>query len=141
MTELADRPATAPRTSTAKSASLLTARQRTALRTHLSGDREKIRLLIDQLDTEMESFTESRRDAPTDDEHDPEGPTIAFERSQSSAIRAQSLQHIADIDSALLRMDLGTYGVCRTCAGPIAVGRLQARPQAPLCIDCAARIR
>ena len=138
MTGIAERPSTAQRTlNTAQ----LTSRQRASLRSHLAGDLEKTRRLVEQLGAEMDSFTASRRDAPTDDEHDPEGPTLAFERSQSSAILAQSVQHIADIDAALLRMDEGTYGLCKTCGGSIAVGRLQVRPQAPLCISCAGKLR
>lgn len=121
--------------------SALTSRQRTALRNHLAGDREQTRLLMDRLGHEMGAFLEARRDSPTDDEHDPEGPTLAFERSQSSAMLQQSAQHLADIDAALLRLDEGTYGRCTKCAGDIALGRLQARPQSPLCITCAAQLR
>ncbi|MCU1550349.1 MAG: molecular chaperone DnaK [Glaciihabitans sp.] len=138
MTGIAERPSTARRTFLAAH---LTSRQRASLRNHLTGDLEKTRLLIEQLGADMESFTASRRDAATDDEHDPEGPTLAFELSQSSAILAQSIQHLADIDAALYRMDEGTYGLCKTCGGPIALGRLQVRPQAPLCINCAGRLR
>jgi RNA polymerase-binding transcription factor DksA len=90
---------------------------------------------------EMGAFVDARRDTATDDEHDPEGPTLAFERSQASAILAQSHRHLSEIDSALLRMDEGVYGLCPVCRGPIAIGRLQARPQAPLCIRCAERVR
>jgi RNA polymerase-binding transcription factor DksA len=119
----------------------LTPRQRTALRSHLAGDREKTRLLIEQISEQMSAFMAARRDTATDDEHDPEGPTLAFERSQSSAMLAQSEQHLADIDAALLRLELGTYGLCMKCGGAIAVGRLQVRPQASLCIHCAENLR
>ena len=138
MTGIAERPSTAPRILTPAH---LTSRQRATLRSHLAGDLEKTRRLVEQLGADMDSFTASRRDSTTDDEHDPEGPTLAFEHSQSSAILAQSIQHIADIDAALLRMDEGTYGLCKSCGGPIAVGRLQVRPQAPLCITCAGKLR
>jgi DnaK suppressor protein len=89
----------------------------------------------------MGAFLTARRDSPTDDEHDPEGPTLAFERSQSQAMLEQSRQHLTDIDAALARMAGGTYGLCTSCGGEIALGRLQARPQAQLCIVCAGRLR
>lgn len=130
MTGIAERQSTA-----------LTSRQRTALRNHLTSDRERTGVQIEQLTTELSAFTTARRDSPTDDEHDPEGPTLAFERSQSSALLQQSEQHLRDIDAALLRLDEGTYGDCTRCGRPIAIGRLQARPQSPLCIHCAEKVR
>jgi RNA polymerase-binding transcription factor DksA len=132
MTEIVERPT---RTSS------LTARQLTSVRTHLAADREQTMRLIDSVSLEMDAFKSARRDTATDDEHDPEGPTLAFERSQSEAVLSQSVQHLRDIDAALLRMDEGTFGTCKTCGGPIALGRLQARPQATQCISCAARTR
>ena len=135
MTGIAERPTI----STPKQA--LTPRQRTGLRAHLTSDREQTRTLIDSITEEMGAFVSARRDTATDDEHDPEGPTLAFERSQSSAMLAQAQQHLVEIDQALLRMDEGTYGLCINCGDSIAIGRLEARPQAPLCIRCAERIR
>ncbi|NEM90393.1 TraR/DksA family transcriptional regulator [Galbitalea soli] len=119
----------------------LTARQLTALRVHLVSDRERTDGVITQLIGEMDAFVSARRDTSTDDEHDPEGPTLAFERSQSEAMLSQARQHLRDIDGALLRMDEGRYGRCTSCTGEIALGRLQARPQSPLCISCAGRLR
>jgi RNA polymerase-binding transcription factor DksA len=111
------------------------------MRTHLAGDRELTRIQIEQLSSELGAFVSARRDTATDDEHDPEGPTLAFERSQSSAMLAQSVRHLADIDAALLRLDEGTYGICTMCGTEISMGRLQVRPQSPLCITCASKIR
>ena len=119
----------------------ITSRQRTSLRNHLAGDREQTRLLIERLTEEMGAFLTARRDSPTDDEHDPEGPTLAFERSQSQAMLAQSRQHLAEIDAALARIELGAYGRCTACGGDIALGRLRVRPQASLCIVCAGQVR
>jgi DnaK suppressor protein len=121
--------------------SAISSRQRTSLRNHLAGDREQTRLLVERLTEEMGAFLTARRDSPTDDEHDPEGPTLAFERSQSQAMLEQSRQHLTEIDAALARMAGGTYGLCTSCGGDIALGRLQARPQAQLCIVCAGRPR
>ena len=45
---------------------------------------------------------------------------------------------IASVRRALERIDEGTYGDCVKCGEPIAEGRLQARPEAALCIACAA---
>jgi RNA polymerase-binding transcription factor DksA len=131
MTGIAERPRISP----------LTSRQLSALRMHLNSDRVQTTRLIATIREEMGAFVDARRDTPTDDEHDPEGPTLAFERSQASAILDQSVQHVGEIDAALERIDDGTYGLCTVCSGPIKLGRLQVRPQAALCIACAERAR
>ena len=49
------------------------------------------------------------------------------------------LRHeIAQIRMALLRIENGTYGTCSQCGKTIARGRLEARPVATRCVDCAA---
>ena len=44
---------------------------------------------------------------------------------------------IASVRRALERIEDGSYGECARCGNPIAEGRLDARPEAALCIDCA----
>jgi DnaK suppressor protein len=72
-----------------------------------------------------------------DDEHDPEGSTIAFERSQISTLIDQTRQRLTQIDAATARVHAGTYGTCEVCGRPIPRGRLEARPTATTCITCA----
>jgi len=72
-----------------------------------------------------------------DDEHDPEGSTLAFERSQLDALVQQARAHLDEVEAAQQRLAEGSYGVCESCGGPIAPGRLEARPTARRCIDCA----
>jgi DnaK suppressor protein len=74
-----------------------------------------------------------------DDEHDPEGATIAFERQQLVALLGQAERRVAELDLALGRASAGTYGVCERCGEPIGAERLEARPEASTCIDCARR--
>ena len=40
------------------------------------------------------------------------------------------------IEEALVRMEKGTYGICRDCGDPIAAARLQAIPWTRVCISC-----
>ena len=76
-------------------------------------------------------------DTNADDEHDPEGHTIAFERAQVDALVRQARDRLAEVDTALARLDAGTYGVCEPCGQEVGEGRLAARPETRLCIDCA----
>jgi DnaK suppressor protein len=77
--------------------------------------------------------------ANADDEHDPEGATIAFERAQTAALLDRTETRIAGLDRALDRLAQGTYGVCERCGQPIGAERLAARPDALTCIRCASR--
>ncbi|MBB2944566.1 RNA polymerase-binding transcription factor DksA [Actinoplanes lutulentus] len=86
---------------------------------------------------DLESVFAASRDSNADDEHDPEGATIGFERAQLTALLAAARDRIAEVDAALARVDAGTYGVCERCAQPIAADRLAARPFARHCITCA----
>jgi RNA polymerase-binding transcription factor DksA len=72
-----------------------------------------------------------------DDEHDPEGATLAFEREQLTAMLTRTRAARAELARALGRLDGGTYGRCERCGRPIDAERLEARPHARTCIDCA----
>ena len=76
--------------------------------------------------------------ANTDDEHDPEGATIAFERSQVDALAQSARLELDEIAAALARLDAGRFGRCETCGEPIPLARLEARPTARRCVTCAA---
>lgn len=70
-----------------------------------------------------------------DDEHDPEGSTIAYERTQISALVDQAERHLGEIDAALQRIADGVYGRCEVCGERIPEGRLTARPTARTCVE------
>jgi RNA polymerase-binding transcription factor len=81
------------------------------------------------------------RDSNADDEHDPEGATIAFERAQLDSVLRLTTDDLAEVHAALGRVSAGTYGRCEKCGQPIAPARLDARPTARLCIGCASADR
>ena len=91
------------------------------------------------LEREFNGIVESSASANTDDEHDPEGATIAFERQHIAALIDQARQHLDAIDAALRRVTDDTYGRCESCGQPIAAERLAARPTATRCVACASR--
>jgi RNA polymerase-binding transcription factor DksA len=72
-----------------------------------------------------------------DDEHDPEGATIAFERSQLAAQIALVRAGAAQVDAALERAASSGFGTCASCGDAIDPARLEARPAATTCIACA----
>ena len=91
------------------------------------------------LEREFAGIAEAASAGGTDDEHDPEGATLAFERQHAAALLQAARERVAAIDVALDRLRAGHYGVCARCGQPIGVDRLAARPAALTCIRCAAR--
>lgn len=82
------------------------------------------------------AVVDASRDSNADDEHDPEGATIAFERAQVDALARAAQERLAEVDVALGRLAAGTYGTCVVCAGPIDPARLAVRPTATRCVGC-----
>jgi RNA polymerase-binding transcription factor DksA/SAM-dependent methyltransferase len=91
------------------------------------------------LGKDLAEIISAARSVATDDEHDPEGVTIAFERAQVAANLDRARGRLADLDWAIGRLAEGSYGRCERCGQPIAPGRLVARPAARTCIACASR--
>lgn len=88
---------------------------------------------------DLDEVIAAAADVATDDEHDPEGATIAYERSRTTALIDQSDAHLGEIALALERLPVGTYGQCTRCGGLIDEERLRARPAVQTCIACAVR--
>ena len=103
----------------------------------LAAERTAALAQIEALTREFDEVVAASRSSNADDEHDPEGATIAFERQQVVALLEQARQRLADVEVALARRETGDYGICETCGRPIAAERLAARPAARTCIDCA----
>jgi len=105
----------------------------------LNTDHDQTRARIAELDREFSAIVASARDgsAGGDDEHDPEGATVAFERQHVAALLAQAREHLAEIEAALGKVESGRYEICDICGGQIGAERLAARPAALICVRCA----
>ena len=115
--------------------------QAAEIREALGAGRDETLARITALRREFDGIVDSSSLVATDDEHDPEGATIAFERAQLAALLEAAEEHLASLDDALARLREGRYGTCETCGRPIDPARLAARPAARTCITCAARRR
>ncbi len=109
------------------------------VRRRLLAERDEIERRRAELRAEFAGVVAAASDVATDDEHDPEGATIAYERSKTAALISQATDHLADVERALRRLDDGRYEICETCGATIAESRLEARPVARTCITCAQR--
>ena len=83
-----------------------------------------------------EGLNGSVRDAGDDDA---DTGSKAFERERELALTQNARALLDQGERALSRIDAGTYGVCESCGQPIGKARLQAFPQATLCVTCKQR--
>ena len=109
----------------------------------LNFDREQTLGQIAELEREFSAIVASAADgsAGGDDEHDPEGATVAFERQHVAALLDRARAHLEAIDAAARKLDSGSYEICDICGRPIGAERLAARPAALTCVGCAATTR
>jgi RNA polymerase-binding transcription factor DksA len=91
----------------------------------------------DALRGDFDDIVERSSDASRDDEHDPEGATIAFERAQVAALLSGVDRELVDLDRAVERVRTGVHDRCEGCGGTIPAERLRARPATRSCVGCA----
>jgi RNA polymerase-binding transcription factor DksA len=71
-------------------------------------------------------------------DHPADDATEVFEREKELGLEQTLEAHLGQLIHALKRVEDGTYGQCERCGKPIAKARLDALPEATLCIDCKA---
>lgn len=103
----------------------------------LEAELDAARASVDQLTRDLHEVMAASEASNADDEHDPEGATIGFERAQLSSLLDAARRRVSDAERALQEVSTGGYGTCERCAGPIGAERLAARPSARTCIGCA----
>jgi RNA polymerase-binding transcription factor DksA len=118
--------------------SSLSRADRTRLQAILDDERRRTAEQVAALDRDLDTIIESSASAPPDDEHDPEGATIGFERAQVASLLHRARNRLLELDRAQERLAAGTYGACGQCGEPIEIERLTAHPTAPTCVSCAA---
>ncbi|MEV0702575.1 TraR/DksA C4-type zinc finger protein [Saccharopolyspora sp. NPDC050389] len=105
----------------------------------LAEERASAMARVESLGRHLASIGDVSTWTGTDDEHDPEGATLAYERAQVQGLLADARHELDELERAAARLDKGTYGVCARCGNPIAPERLEALPAATTCIACASR--
>jgi DnaK suppressor protein len=71
--------------------------------------------------------------------HMADDATEAFEQARDFSVRARLEDTLLEVEYALSKFDGGTYGVCEGCGSTIDWARLEAKPEARLCIRCKQR--
>lgn len=91
----------------------------------------------DELAAELASIEASRQDSNADDEHDPEGSTLAYEHARVASLAARAEHELAELDAALARLGSGRRDECESCGAPIPPERRAALPSTRRCVGCA----
>lgn len=105
-----------------------------SLRAHLEGERERIREQLERYgygDPSSLSFDEGFADSGQ----------VTAERGEVEALVGSLVESLRDVEAALVKFDEGNYGKCEACGDEIPLPRLEAKPAARLCIDCASKRR
>jgi len=104
----------------------------------VAAEQERTTRQIAALEAVVAAIVEGSELVSTDDEHDPEGATIAYERAQASALLRQAR---ADLDALAVtrrQLELGRQVACKDCGRDIDLERVAALPTTSRCVGCAA---
>lgn len=115
----------------------LTPTELTQIRQELYEHRDLYKRELEEL--EAGTFNQSQSDLSGEvsfDEESADAGTFTFERERDLSLGNNIRDLLDKVESALKRMDAGTYGECERCGKPIDKARLKALPYAVLCIDC-----
>ena len=106
-------------------------------RPQLLAERDRLDKQVRALTQDFDAIVESSELVSTDDEHDPDGSTLAYERAKATALLDTAQRDLRALDLAIARAASGTYGRCSSCGDDIGAERLGALPATSLCITCA----
>ena len=97
---------------------------------------ERLRAFIDRT-----TFAGDQREATDElsvvDQHPADVADVTMQREVDYTIKGVLEDEVEQVHEAMQRRAEGSYGICAECGQPIGEERLQARPHATLCIDCA----
>ena len=104
------------------------------LRKQLKGEQKRLTEELEQLHSSASSSEERREGSPFGKREEEATETLELEKRLFLENRIR--QELAGIEHALDKFEKGTYGLCDNCGQPIAPERLEALPQASLCVNC-----
>ena len=104
------------------------------LRSRLESEQKRLLEELEQLKANIRPAEVRREGSPFGKRE--EEATESLELEKRLALEKQVTDHLAEVEHALRKFEEGTYGLCDSCGQPIAPDRLEALPQASLCVSC-----
>jgi len=107
------------------------------LRARLKSERKRLLEEMEQLKSTIRPADERREGSPFGKRE--EEATESYELERRLTLEKSIREQLASVEHALQKFEDGTYGLCDDCGKPIDPERLEALPQATMCLDCKAR--
>ncbi len=107
------------------------------LKARLESERKRLNGELKQLQSSVRPADERREGSPFGKRE--EEATESFELERRLTLEKRILEQLAGVEHALKKFADGTYGLCDNCGKPIDPARLEALPQASLCLECKTR--
>lgn len=107
------------------------------LRSHLENEKALLSEELGQLKSSANSQEERREGSPFGKRE--EEANEALEMEKRAALEKRIKEQMVDVEHALHKFEEGTYGRCDICGQAIDPERLEALPQAYLCMNCKAQ--
>ena len=108
-----------------------------ALQQQLKSERVRLERELEQMEASASSADERREGSPFGKREEEATETLELEKRLTMENRIRS--QISEVDHALKKFEEGTYGFCDSCGKAIDPARLEALPQATLCMTCKAK--
>lgn len=109
------------------------------LRSRLEDEKKRLNAELEQLQTESGPASERRDGSPFGKREDEAVESAELEKRL--ALQQRIHDQLAEVDHALAKFEKGTYGFCDRCGAAIDPARLEALPQASLCLKCKAEVK
>ncbi len=106
------------------------------LRSRLESEQKRLIGELEQLRASARPTNERREGSPFGKRE--EEATETLELETRLALEKRIRDQLAEVEHALSKFKNGTYGLCDICGQPIDPARLEALPQANLCLSCKA---
>ncbi len=104
------------------------------LRSRLESEQKRLNEELEQLKSSVRPAEERREGSPFGKRE--EEATESFEFERRLTMEKRLIDQLAGVEHALQKFKDGTYGLCDNCGQPISPDRLEALPQASLCLRC-----
>ena len=107
------------------------------LRSRLESEQRRLLGELEQLQANLPPIEVRREGSPFGKRE--EEATESFELEKRLALEKQIRDQLDEVEHTLHKLERGTYGLCDNCGQPIDPARLEALPQASLCMNCKAK--
>ncbi len=107
------------------------------LRSRLESERRRLTEELEQLQASATPKDERREGSPFGKREEEATETLELEKR--IVLEKRIREQLAGVEHALHKFEEGTYGLCDNCGQPIDPARLEALPEASLCMKCKAQ--